>query len=148
MSLKSQGDRKQLLKKLKEGQVVRGTIQHIKDIGVFVQLEHTSLTGFVHKSQLSDKFVSDINATHKIGQGAPPPHPSAIPPCIISGLGCKRSSKHFSLTWFVRKSQLSDKFVSDINATHSIGQGAPSLPSPGVRLHATAALLISFATRR
>lgn len=72
LSLRSKGDRKELLKKLKEGQVVRGTIQHIKDIGLFVQLEHTNLTGFVHKSQISDKFVSDINDSHKIGQGGLP----------------------------------------------------------------------------
>lgn len=69
MSLKPKASKKDLLEKLKEGQIVKGTIQRIKDFGIFVQLQHSSLVGFVHKSLISDQFVKDISELYKVGQG-------------------------------------------------------------------------------
>lgn len=69
MSLKAKASKKDLLKKLKEGQVVKGVIQRIKEFGLFVQLQHSSLVGFAHKSDLSDKFVKNVSELYKEGQG-------------------------------------------------------------------------------
>lgn len=71
MSLKSKASKVDQLKKLSEGQVVKGTVQRIKDFGIFVQLQNSSLVGFAHKSDLSDKFVKNISEAYTQGQGLP-----------------------------------------------------------------------------
>lgn len=69
MSLKPKTNRKDLLKKLAVGQVVKGVVQRLKDFGIFIQLQDSSLVGFAHKSELADKFVKDIQDFFKEGQG-------------------------------------------------------------------------------
>ena len=69
MSLKTKVSKKDQLKKLSEGQIVKGTVQRTKDFGIFVQLQNSSLVGFVHKSDLSDKFVKNITEAYTQGQG-------------------------------------------------------------------------------
>ena len=69
MSLKSKVSKKEQLEKLSEGQIVKGTVLRIKDFGIFVQLQNSSLVGFVHKSDLSDKFVKNISEAYTPGQG-------------------------------------------------------------------------------
>ena len=69
MSLKSKTGKKALLKKLSEGQIVRGTVKRIKDFGLFIQLQDSTLIGLAHKSELSDKFIKDIGELYKEGQG-------------------------------------------------------------------------------
>ena len=69
MSLKTKVSKKDQLNKLSEGQIVKGTVQRIKDFGLFVQLQNSSLVGFAHKSDLSEKFVKNISESYTVGQG-------------------------------------------------------------------------------
>ena len=46
--------------KIKEGQIVKGQITGITRYGLFVSLED-DYTGLVHISEVSDKFVKNLN---------------------------------------------------------------------------------------
>ena len=76
MSLKAAVSKQDLLRKVKEGQIVKGTVQTVKDYGIFVQLLHSPLVGFVHKSLISDKFVKDVGSLYSTGQGDHLPAPT------------------------------------------------------------------------
>ncbi|KAJ1553498.1 rRNA biogenesis protein rrp5, partial [Nowakowskiella sp. JEL0078] len=52
---------------LKKGVKVKGTIKSIQSYGVFVQLQNSSISGLCHKSQLSDKAVTDIDKLYSVG---------------------------------------------------------------------------------
>lgn len=49
------------------GQKYNGTVSRIEDYGVFVQLEGSSIFGLVHKSECSDRFVSDVSRMYSPG---------------------------------------------------------------------------------
>ena len=49
------------------GSVVKGVVTGIKSYGIFVKLEN-GYTGLVHISEITDKFVSDINKFANIGE--------------------------------------------------------------------------------
>lgn len=48
------------------GKTVRGSVTGITDYGIFVRLENF-YSGLIHISEISDGFVSDINAVASIG---------------------------------------------------------------------------------
>lgn len=45
---------------LKVGSVVKGVVTGIQSYGIFVKLEN-GYTGLIHISEITDKFVSDVN---------------------------------------------------------------------------------------
>ena len=45
----------------------RGTVTRIESFGVFVRLENSNVSGLVHKSECSDKFVKDLSGMYDPG---------------------------------------------------------------------------------
>ena len=52
--------------KVKPGMVLEGTVRNITDFGAFIDIG-VHCEGLLHKSQISDKFVKDVNDFLKIG---------------------------------------------------------------------------------
>ena len=52
---------------LKVGSVVKGVVTGIQSYGIFVKLDE-KFSGLVHISEITDKFVSDVNNYAKIGE--------------------------------------------------------------------------------
>ena len=49
------------------GNVVKGEVTGIESYGIFVKLEN-NYTGLVHISEITEKFVKDVNSYAKIGE--------------------------------------------------------------------------------
>ena len=49
------------------GSVVKGVVTGIQSYGIFVKLEN-GYTGLIHISEITDKFVSDVNKFATIGE--------------------------------------------------------------------------------
>ena len=54
------------MKKYNVGDVVTGTITGVESYGIFVKIDDY-YSGMVHISEISDKFVSDIESNYLIG---------------------------------------------------------------------------------
>ncbi len=52
--------------KYEEGKIAVGTVSGITEYGIFVKFDNY-YSGLIHISEISDKFVSDINSYVKIG---------------------------------------------------------------------------------
>lgn len=52
---------------LKVGSVVKGEVTGIESYGIFVKLKE-NYTGLVHISEITEKFVKDVNSYAKIGE--------------------------------------------------------------------------------
>ena len=52
---------------IKVGSVVKGEVTGIESYGIFVRLEN-GYTGLVHISEITEKFVKDVNSYAKIGE--------------------------------------------------------------------------------
>lgn len=57
------------LKRLREGQTVRGQVTRVEEYGAFVRLSDVDAVGLVHKSELADAFVKTVASHIKPGQG-------------------------------------------------------------------------------
>ena len=55
------------MNKYKVGSIVKGSVTGIEDYGVFVNLDEY-YSGLIHISELSHKFVRDVNDYVKLGQ--------------------------------------------------------------------------------
>ena len=55
------------MNKYKKGAIVKGSVTGIEDYGVFVNLDEY-YSGLIHISELSHKFVRDVNDYVKLGQ--------------------------------------------------------------------------------
>mmetsp|Transcript_22412 Transcript_22412/g.44436 ORF Transcript_22412/g.44436 Transcript_22412/m.44436 type:complete len:897 (-) Transcript_22412:227-2917(-) len=53
-------------KDLKEGAVITGRVTNVTPVGVFIQIQQSSLKGLCHKSQVSDSFVRDMESHYKV----------------------------------------------------------------------------------
>ncbi|CAM9814530.1 unnamed protein product, partial [Sphacelaria rigidula] len=54
-------------KKLKMGLKVKGVVTSIRDYGVFIQVQNSSLTGLCHISEAADKRVTELNEMYDVG---------------------------------------------------------------------------------
>ena len=54
------------MEELKKGNIVTGLVTGVKNYGIFVKLSEDS-NGLIHISEVSDKYVPDINKYAKIG---------------------------------------------------------------------------------
>lgn len=52
---------------IKVGSVVKGEVTGIESYGIFVKLEN-DFTGLVHISEITEKFVKDVNSYAKLGE--------------------------------------------------------------------------------
>ena len=64
---KRKEDRKELLEDLNKGDIVKGTVDNIVPYGAFIKLDN-GLSGLIHISQLSNKFVKTPNEVVKEGE--------------------------------------------------------------------------------
>ena len=55
--------------KIKPGQIVTGKVARVEAFGVFVRLDDQPVTGLLHKSQVSDKYLRDVSMLFKQDQG-------------------------------------------------------------------------------
>eukprot|EP00879_Flechtneria_rotunda_P009200 GHRR01009633.1.p1 GENE.GHRR01009633.1~~GHRR01009633.1.p1 ORF type:complete len:1069 (+),score=440.49 GHRR01009633.1:481-3207(+) len=56
------------LNEIKEGELTGGKVRRIERYGVFVELNHSLVSGLVHISQVSEGFVKDLAAHYTPGQ--------------------------------------------------------------------------------
>ena len=75
------------LEDLKPGLVLEGTVRNVMDFGCFVDIG-VHYDGLVHISEISDRFVRDINSEVKVGQ---------IVRCLVLGVDTKRNRISLSL---------------------------------------------------
>lgn len=57
----------EVIEEAEVGKVYEGEVASVKDYGVFVDVT-SNISGLVHKSEMSDKFVSDPNEFAKVGE--------------------------------------------------------------------------------
>ena len=50
----------------KEGDIITGLVSGIKEYGIFIQID-SEVTGMIHISEISKKFVKDINNITSVG---------------------------------------------------------------------------------
>ncbi len=55
---------------LTPGKIIKGTVSGIETYGIFVNFEN-NYSGMIHISEISEKFVKDINEYAKIGETIP-----------------------------------------------------------------------------
>ncbi len=55
---------------LTPGKIIKGTVSGMETYGIFVNFENT-YSGMIHISEVSDKFVKDLNEYAKIGEVIP-----------------------------------------------------------------------------
>lgn len=55
---------------IEPGKIIKGTVSGIKPYGIFVNFEN-GYSGMIHISEISNKFVKDINEYAKIGEIVP-----------------------------------------------------------------------------
>lgn len=55
---------------LSPGKIIKGTVSGIKSYGIFVNFDN-NYSGMIHISEVSDKFVKDLNEYAKVGETIP-----------------------------------------------------------------------------
>lgn len=89
--------------KYEEGKIVVGTVSGITEYGIFVKFDNY-YSGLIHISEVSDKFVSDINSYVKMGDRIK-----------VKILGVNSNNYHLKLSIknldYRNVSQLNDKYI-------------------------------------
>ncbi|KAG0334330.1 rRNA biogenesis protein rrp5 [Podila humilis] len=57
----------QTLADFQKGQKVKGTIKAVKDIGVFIKIDHSIVSGLCHISEISENHVPNITKLYAVG---------------------------------------------------------------------------------
>ncbi|KAF9972061.1 rRNA biogenesis protein rrp5, partial [Modicella reniformis] len=57
----------QTLTDFTKGQKVKGTIKAVKDIGVFIKIDNSSVSGLCHISEISENHVPDVSKLYSVG---------------------------------------------------------------------------------
>ncbi|KAF9198450.1 rRNA biogenesis protein rrp5 [Haplosporangium sp. Z 27] len=57
----------QTLADFTKGQKVKGTIKAVKDIGVFIKIDNSAVSGLCHISEISENHVPDVSKLYSVG---------------------------------------------------------------------------------
>ena len=85
---------------IKLGDKLRGTVTWVEDFGVFVRLEGSDVTGMVHKSEVSDKFVKNPKGLFDPGD-------------LVKVLVVKKSNENKRIGFSMKASHFEDDSDSD-----------------------------------
>jgi rRNA biogenesis protein RRP5 len=88
------------------GDKYKGSVQRLEDYGVFVQIENSNISGLVHLSECSEKFIKNLGALYAPGD-------------LVKVLVLKKDEEHKKLGLSMKASHFADDEDSDESSVDS-----------------------------